>query len=150
MKRFLLSLLAIGLLSQCTRETVPPTSGFGKAFTLSVNESKSLPLSSAESSEKPTDAVLIFKLNAIEDSRCPANVQCVWMGEAVTRFTLEFNGQTSPVVALKVAPTGKERTDSTSVTVGNRSFTVLLKSVQPYPGTTPSDKPNATFVVRKQ
>lgn len=148
MKRFFFSLLTIGLLAQCTRDNVPPTSSFGKEFTLSVNRSKSLPLTYVGSSGKPSDSVLIFKLNAVEDSRCPANVQCVSAGVAVTRFTLELNGQTSSEVALRVVPTG--RTDSTSVTVGNRSFTVLLKTVQPYPGTTQLAKPSATFVAYKR
>lgn len=37
--------------------------------------------------------------------------------------------------------------DSVSVAVGGRSFTVLLRDVQPYPGAG-TDAPKATFVVR--
>jgi hypothetical protein len=34
-------------------------------------------------------------LDSVQDSRCPANVECFWAGYASCRFTVTFNNQTS-------------------------------------------------------
>ncbi len=144
---FLSAVVAASLLSACSKSTVAPTSDLGKPFPLAKGEFRQLSLDGVETSSKPTGDKLTFRLVDLNDSRCPANVVCVWAGEATTNVELELNGQKAQA-ALKLAGDRKQGvSDSTSVTVGTRSFTVLLRDVLPFPGTS-SETPKATFVVR--
>lgn len=140
------SILAVALLTQaCNRAEVnPTTSELNKPFSLAKGESTQLKIGT---SETPSSDKLTFRLTDLNDSRCPANAVCVWMGEAKTSVELELNGQKGQAT-LKLNGDRKQGTsDSTSVAVGSRSFVVVLRDVLPYPGTT-SDTPRATFVVK--
>ena len=140
------SLLAAAILTQaCNRAEVTPTaSELNKNFSLAKGESAQLKLGTTET---PSSDKLTFRLTDLADSRCPANAVCVWMGEAKTSVELELGGQKGQAT-LKLAGDRKQGVSvSTSVTVGARSFVVVLRDVLPYPGTT-SDTPRATFVVK--
>lgn len=140
------SILAVALLTQaCNRaEVTPTTSELNKPFSLAKGESTQLAVGT---SETPSTDKLTFRLTDLADSRCPANVQCVWAGEARTAVELELNGQKGQAT-LKLNGDRKQGTsDSTSVALGSRSFVVVLRDVQPYPGTS-TDTPRATFVVK--
>ncbi|MBC7891961.1 MAG: hypothetical protein H7Y12_07120 [Sphingobacteriaceae bacterium] len=155
MKKFLLSLPLLALLTtQCRQDDVPaPTLTQSQPFTLAVGQAVRVqwvgqPFPSY-SSYAPLDS-LTFKLNVIEDSRCPADADCVRAGEATTKFTLSAYGATSAEQSLSIpVPNAKNHTDSTTVRVGNSSFVVVLKSVKPYPGTGIGNwTKTATFVVK--
>lgn len=140
------SILAVALLTQaCNRAEVnPTTSELNKSFSLAKGETTQLQLGTTET---PSNDKLTFRLSDLNDSRCPANVTCVWAGEAKTSVELELGGQKGQAT-LKLNGDRKQGTsDSTSVAVGSRSFVVVLRDVLPYPGTT-SDTPKATFVVK--
>ncbi|MBC7891962.1 MAG: hypothetical protein H7Y12_07125 [Sphingobacteriaceae bacterium] len=147
MKKSTFVLLALALLSQACQCESYTLSDLGKPFSLAKGESRQLALDGVETSAKPTGDKLTFRLVDLADSRCPANVVCVWAGEATTNVELELNGQKAQAT-LKLAGDRKQGvSDSTNVTVGTRSFTVLLRDVLPFPGTS-SETPKATFVVR--
>jgi hypothetical protein len=67
----------------------------------------------------------------LADSRCPANVTCVWAGDAVATLRLEAGGAAA-TPALHTALEPKSATHA--------GYTVTLVSADPYPGTEP---PNA-------
>ncbi len=140
-------LLLLGLLTQACNRDSYSLSDLGKPFALAKGESRELALDGSETSAQPTGDKLLFRLVDLTDSRCPANAVCIWAGEAKTTVELELAGQKGQA-ALKLGGDRKSAlSDSVSVAVGGRSFTVLLRDVQPLPGTNDASK-KATFVVR--
>ena len=77
-------------------------------------------------------------LEVTEDSRCPANVVCIWAGQAKVQISALDNGEDLGSHELLLDPAG---TNSNSVRLGD--YTVALVGLNPYPGTsaeaTPSD-----------
>jgi hypothetical protein len=72
------------------------------------------------------------------DSRCPANVVCVWMGDAAVR------------VAARVANTSVERELHTGIEPHSftvNGYVVTVVGLLPYPGTPSADVPGATPTV---
>jgi hypothetical protein len=145
--RFLSFLLLAGLFAQACHREAYSLSDLGKPFSLASGESKQLALDGVETSAKPTGQQLTFRLVDVSDSRCPANAQCIWAGEAKTSVELDLAGQKAQA-QLKLGGDRKSaNSDSVSVAVGSRAFTVLLREVLPYPGSSNEPK-KATFVVR--
>lgn len=65
--------------------------------------------------------------NKVNDSRCPADVQCVWAGTVTASVLLELNGETQTVdIGLDVEP------------VEFGGYLVSLVSVEPTRGSGPS------------
>jgi hypothetical protein len=77
----------------------------------------------------------------LSDSRCPANVFCVWMGDAAVRVGARA-GRTSVERDLHTA------LDPRSLQVG--AYTVSVVGLLPYPGTEPPEAPPSppTVVLR--
>lgn len=75
------------------------------------------------------DNNLEFSITAINDSRCPSDVVCVWEGKADVTIKVE-----SPQVGIITLSTYNNLID----TVGNYSFE--LKDVSPYPISTKTIK----------
>jgi hypothetical protein len=150
MKKYLsvLPLLAL-LTTQCRRDQTPaPTITQSQPFTLAAGQTTQIKLMPLATAFKATADTLRFTLNAINDSRCPANADCVRAGEATTKFTLTYYGASSAEQTLSTpSPDGKTRADSALVRVGTASFVVVLRSVQPFPGLGNGTK-TATFVVK--
>ncbi|MFN3598039.1 MAG: hypothetical protein ACK41D_12320 [Rubricoccaceae bacterium] len=68
-------------------------------------------------------------LDVLEDSRCPANVTCVWQGRAVVR--VQIDGGETKAIAI---PHGLPSADPPSqLVLGERSLAAL--NLLPYPGT---------------
>jgi len=57
-----------------------------------------------------------------EDSRCPADVQCVWEGEAVTVFTVSQRGGASDVRISTLHPSA-----------ALSGYRLTLQALEPYP-----------------
>ena len=74
----------------------------------------------------------------LSDSRCPANVVCVWMGDAAVRVSARA-GRTSAEVDLH---TGIE---PRSLTVDR--YVVTVVGLLPYPGTEAAEAPTVTPTV---
>ena len=72
---------------------------------------------------------LRIKFEAVEqDSRCPADVTCVWAGNAVVRLELTINGRDSKTVSLNTA-----RSPSLVTETHYRNYKVSLVGLKPYP-----------------
>jgi len=74
---------------------------------------------------------LVVSFTDLNDSRCPANVVCVWEGDAAATLRLEGAGAVA-------TPTLHTRLDPKATT--HAGYEVALVNVTPYPGTEP---PNA-------
>jgi type IV pilus biogenesis protein CpaD/CtpE len=77
-------------------------------------------------------------LARVSDSRCPANVVCVWMGDAAVRVAARVGGTT----VERVLHTGVE---PHSLTVDR--YTVTVVGLLPYPGTAAAETQPATPTV---
>jgi hypothetical protein len=84
------------------------------------------------------DLALTFT-DVVEDSRCPADVACVWSGMAVVTLEVEAGGQAAQTVQLggmtdsagKVSGPVPARDVTDAATVGG--YRVQLLAVTPYP-----------------
>lgn len=70
--------------------------------------------------------------DSVYDSRCPANMECVWQGEATVRLSLNTGSahQSFKLSTLNHPPAFKR--DTTLL-----GYTIKLLSVSPYPGSNP-------------
>lgn len=89
------------------------------------------------------------RVDSIQDSRCPTGVTCIWAGQARVRMLLTKD-QDSTTVALTLGPNisgnyGK-RLDSTSVSLSNEAYKVILQEVNPYPTTMNESQPKTAVV----
>ncbi len=81
-----------------------------------------------KSVELPGQGIGISFDRVVEDSRCPANVVCVWAGEAVIELTVT-EADTSSVVRLSLRP-GRVASSQPS----SEDISMRLISLEPYPG----------------
>lgn len=67
--------------------------------------------------------------DSVYDSRCPANVECIWQGEAAVKLSLHTEGiqQSFKLSTLNSPPTFKNDTTISG-------YKIKLVSVSPYPG----------------
>ncbi|CAF3864106.1 unnamed protein product [Adineta steineri] len=70
-----------------------------------------------------------LRINSLQDSRCPVNVQCIWAGQANVTLLLS-KGRASITTELIL---GAQPQDQAEVTLDNKVYDVLLQSVEPYP-----------------
>lgn len=135
--------LPLGLLAACSTATVPASSGPSPSASENRREIV-LPL--GESAPLGDDFTLAF-VAVSSDSRCPANVQCVWAGEA-------------KVVVGKSHPLMRFRPDTLTVRAGQAvdsteigPFVVKVAHLQPERVTTDPVRAGdyrATFAVRRR
>ncbi|GAB3692544.1 hypothetical protein GCM10027592_11600 [Spirosoma flavus] len=82
---------------------------------------------------------IVVHVESIQDSRCPANVTCVWAGQAKVQVNLSKDTD-SKTVQLILGPDlqnrENKRPDSTGVTLANEVYKVVLREVTPYPEAT--------------
>lgn len=85
----------------------------------------------------------------LEDSRCPARVQCVWSGQARIAFVAQAAGGTPKTVAFSTNPAPDQNVQTAEV----GQYVVKLLSLEPYPqtpeDTIPLDQYRATLEVSK-
>lgn len=88
---------------------------------------------------------LVIKLDSIKDSRCPANVVCIWMGEAAIVVSASHEGESLGQREIILEP---RQSAPGSADLGG--FLITFVSLEPYPGTegqTPS-QPTTTLIVQ--
>ena len=89
---------------------------------------------------------LVLKFQEVtEDSRCPANVVCVWAGQAKVQIAVSYEGQDPALRELVLDSTGAS---NNSISLGD--YQVQLVALNPYPGTPAGTDPSdyvATFSV---
>lgn len=147
MKTFLYPVVAACLfllLSQCTRDGLTPQTGsFEKESTLSARQS--VRIASATADE------LTIVVDSIRDSRCPANANCVWAGNAQVWFTASQNqvSRSGKLCTGDCKSSGSHET--AEVQFSGKRYEVVLQKVEPYPATTEKQEPpKATLLVRKK
>jgi hypothetical protein len=80
--------------------------------------------------------LLVTFLAVIEDSRCPADVVCVWQGDAAMTFRIERPQAAAPFVGIDTLHTELEPKAAT-----HAGFRVEVRGLQPYPYS--SDEPGS-------
>ncbi|MDP6715876.1 MAG: hypothetical protein QF368_14820, partial [SAR202 cluster bacterium] len=91
------------------------------------------------------DESLVIKLESINDSRCPANVVCVWAGEAKIVVSATMQGEFVGVGEITL-----EMQKSAPATADLGDFVVRFVSLDPYPGAQgqTAPPPVATLIVQ--
>ncbi|MCH7801806.1 MAG: hypothetical protein IIC24_09730, partial [Chloroflexi bacterium] len=87
---------------------------------------------------------LVITLESIEDSRCPANVVCVWQGRAVINVSATIQGEALGQTEIILEP---QQIGLAASDIGG--FLITFLSLEPYPvtdGQAPS-QPTATLIV---
>jgi hypothetical protein len=111
---------------------------------------KSFSLSVGEKAIINTDRLLI-ELSVIDDSRCPANVQCIWAGNAKVKLAVKGTEaeQKRLDLCLGQCDKGFVEADTVSFEQDNKSYSLILTSVTPYPGTEEGKK-TATLLLKRK
>ncbi|WP_240543666.1 hypothetical protein [Spirosoma foliorum] len=93
---------------------------------------------------------VVVRVDSIQDSRCPPTYNCLVAGSARVKLLLSTTTDSSTVrLALGVYDNLK-RLDSTGVSLNNQTYKVILRDVNPYPGTgKPGQAQTATVQVTK-
>ncbi len=71
------------------------------------------------------------KITKIEDSRCPKNVTCVWMGSVKIYLTVSNSGSSKDVVMEVMADYSKPT--PANVQLGSQLYSINISEVLPYP-----------------
>ncbi len=83
------------------------------------------------------DSALTVRFDRVlEDSRCPAQVDCVWAGQARIALVVQSGGAPPQTVELSTYPAS----DATGPTAGVGMHSVTLRALDPYPQS-PQDSP---------
>lgn len=130
----ILLLAALTLVSSCEKSE---DFGKGPAYTVDLDQC-------IDPSIKGTRINICFD-ELIEDSRCPANMMCIWQGRAVARFSFSVKGK-DHVLTLGTF----DMPDYSKDTVVS-GYRVELVDVNPYPGlpANPSEKTRAEVKITK-
>jgi hypothetical protein len=127
-----MALLAAFVAAACFESPTAPDVVAGKPFELRAGAAATLP-----------DGLTTITFERVTgDSRCPADVNCVWAGEATVAISVSNARGDAEKRELKTSPGGS------SFEWG--SYTVSLTALTPYPRTTqqiPPDDYVATLVV---
>lgn len=109
------------LMSNCkTQSQTQNPASDNKTFTLGINKKISI----------PNSKVTIEFENISEDSRCPANVTCVWEGIAIVNLKAVSGSETKDIQVATRDFSPKQVTKSFSYS----GYRFTLQDVRPYPG----------------
>jgi hypothetical protein len=93
---------------------------------------------------------LLLELSGINDSRCPADGQCIWAGYVKVELNVTGSGMKKTALNLCLGQCDNrfKETDTVSFNVDNASYSVILTKVSPYPGTD-QGKQTAVLLLKK-
>ncbi|GAB3938058.1 hypothetical protein [Larkinella terrae] len=132
----LYGLLLVGLLAVgCEKDKSVTPAEESKPVTVKINQS-------ARVNQNVT-----LNVESINDSRCPANALCVWLGNATVKFSLKNDSevQTGELCLGQCGQQLKNR-DAVTVQLGGVNYEVALSEVKPFPGTQPDGTPKEAVV----
>jgi len=86
---------------------------------------------------------LILWEKPAQDSRCPADVVCVWAGEVNLELELRL-GSKKEILALKLPPKNEE-----GLAFLEGRYRLFLLEVQPYPGKGNTEPPSLKLKIEK-
>lgn len=91
---------------------------------------------------------VVVRADSIQDSRCPINAACIWAGQAKVNLLVSKNSDSTAVrLSLGAEPgSTNKRPDSTTVSLKNETYKVILREVNPYPGSTSTTQPQTAVV----
>ncbi|MCK4632261.1 MAG: hypothetical protein KAT79_03260 [candidate division Zixibacteria bacterium] len=135
-RRLLVSLVALALiLIQCSDDSVnpinpyqapqqtPPVPGYGTLF--EIEEGNSAVIES--------DSLEIGFARVVADSRCPANVVCIWQGEATIELWIDGPGFDLTTISVSIEGLiGNLRTPNDR-SVDTLGYLITLVNLDPYP-----------------
>lgn len=75
---------------------------------------------------------LTVHVDSLVDSRCPADVNCFWAGQAVVTLSLSKHAETQKR-RFCIAGSVLIQSDSTTIQFDSTQYSVVLKDVTPYP-----------------
>ena len=137
-KQVLYAVCLLSLLStSCDKDPIQ----FDSPFELGINESINLPGNGT-----------IITLKSINDSRCPANAYCIRAGNALVKLRMTDNSgeEVFGELCIGFCDTKMQEEDSIVIRLNKTSYTVILKSVSPYPGTESTPDKKASLLIRKE
>lgn len=113
--------------------TAPPelTITLGDTITLRLGETVSLGV----------DGASVSFDRVVEDSRCPADAQCIWQGRVVVAGTLTLGGQATPFTLGTL-----EGFADAPASLAAGPFVLSIAAVEPYPAT-PDGIPEDAYVL---
>jgi len=130
--------------SSCSKDSVEgmSTSDFGIPFELSPDESVILPKNKKE---------VMISLVSLKDSRCPADVQCIWAGNAGIKIRISSGTGLvdSTELCLGQCDTKFKTADTAILRLRDLNYSVVLKSIDPYPGKGNAENKKAILLVKK-
>jgi hypothetical protein len=109
---------------------------------VSAQASEQLTIKQGQQKVSRTGRITVKFVELIEDSRCPADVNCVWAGVARIKVRLSRRGKTADVEL--------NTTDKKTTTF--QGYSVALKDLQPRQSTTSKYSPSAysaTLVIKR-
>lgn len=122
----ILPLLCGGLLLvQCKSKSVNTASS---DITTPFTNDTSFDMSVTDIACNAEDNICILLDSVFDDSRCPTGVQCIWEGNAITRFKLTTNEGTVQF-QLDTQPTSNLYQHDTTIA----GYLISLVSLRPYP-----------------
>ncbi|MHC2993101.1 hypothetical protein OB13_16515 [Pontibacter sp. HJ8] len=139
MLKLIYPLLALALLTQCQQEETPLHTEtqsessdlkFGQEVLLQHREQVTL-----FGGDVPRR--LIVSLEGIQDSRCPANANCVTAGSASIILRASNSQGSNDKIELCIgdcSPEPPRNTHTVTALVGETTYRFTLKEVKPYPG----------------
>ncbi len=110
---------------------------FNKSAKLSVEDQVVMPKGRKE---------LLIRLESLSDSRCPANVQCVWEGNAVAGLKIQANNGDETFISLCIGECKKDETAFVPFILNGVSYTITLNEV----GISTNGRSSIAFVVTKK
>ena len=130
--------------SSCSKNSIDGirTSEFDIPFELNLEERIILP---------KNNKALLIRLVGINDSRCPADVQCIWAGNAIVNLMLSVKEADSEIaLGIGQYENGFKTSDTVKVSLNNNTYSVILQEVKPYPRKgIKSEKKKAILRVKK-
>ncbi len=151
MKRVLIFLLCVGLLSECRDRNPEPAQGpakLGQVF--EAQPKQTVVITDLNTASDPE---LRFNLLSLEHWFCPITADCCGASNVLAHVTLDFQGQTSAPVTislLNLCRPGAKPIEK--VPIGGRTFEVTMEAVRPNVNfltkTQPQPFKSATFTVR--
>ena len=90
-----------------------------------------------------------LQLENIEDSRCPANANCVRAGEAVVNVKITDSKNRESSFTMYFGEKSNFKPDTTEFSVQQKNYAIILNNVLPYPDLEQKEIKTAIFEVRK-
>ena len=97
------------------------------------------------------DSGVVVRLDSIQDSRCPTGATCIWAGQATVKLLLSKSPDSTTVLLSLGPPIKQDNAESpysTTVSLNNQCYKVILQEVTPFPNVLARDQFQMTIASR--